>query len=186
MINEELLDQASNALAERAQRVRDLQHGGVVRRDFPLNAFTDDGFERSEIRNWAQAVTDDRNDCPVIYRISASDIATRDTILRCFDGLQRPLGFGMTRSNRDNRDGGSLVLYVGSSHKIGQRMREHLQSASPKTYALHLCRWCRGNGGHIRVELQSLDVPALDNRVQDIEDALWDSSCPLFGKRGGR
>ncbi len=186
MITIEILNRARQSLAERAERLRVVARGQVVSRDFPLIDFNEDGFGRGEISKWANTVADDENNCPVIYRISAVEAVSRDLCLRSFDALDQPANFAMARSNIAHRAPENNILYVGSSHNIGSRIKQHLEWAPIRTYALHMCRWCRGNAGSIRVELQSLGIPAFDKTVQDIEDTLWDASRPLFGKRGGR
>ncbi len=74
--------------------------------------------------------------------------------------------------NKDN------CLYVGSSHNINKRLKEHLGiSGYPKTYAMHLKKWW--NYGPI-----SIVYNVTDKYLQLCEDILWEYYKPLLGRQG--
>jgi len=78
------------------------------------------------------------------------------------------------------------VLYVGSSSSLGRRFREHLGYGARGTYALHMCQWARHL--FIRVSLVAARYPVgMDPEILGLmEDQLWDTLRPMFGRRGRR
>ena len=78
------------------------------------------------------------------------------------------------------------VLYVGSSSSLGRRFREHLGYGARGTYALHLSHWARHL--FIRITLVVARYPVgMDPEVLGLmEDQLWDTLRPMFGRRGRR
>jgi len=80
----------------------------------------------------------------------------------------------------------SKVLYVGSSSSLGRRFREHLGYGARGTYALHLSHWARSL--FINISLVAARYPAeVDPEVLGLmEDQLWDTLEPMFGRRGRR
>lgn len=80
----------------------------------------------------------------------------------------------------------SEYLYVGRSHKLRSRIRQHLGEKYPGTYALHLERWCK-NLNYDIVVIYFLFKENQDNAfIQAIEDALWDKLKPCFGRKGDK
>src|SRR5579859_4371918 len=77
------------------------------------------------------------------------------------------------------------TLYVGRSQKFRQRLRQHLGAGSRGIYSLHLQRWA------IRI-IRTLEIHYLrfdgedDLLIQAIEDGIWLSLKPAFGRKGAR
>ena len=78
----------------------------------------------------------------------------------------------------------SACFYVGSSQSIAKRLIEHLGYGSAGTYALQLLHWARPLG----LELEFVCAKYPDGTdysiVQSLEDALWESKTPMFGRQG--
>ena len=78
----------------------------------------------------------------------------------------------------------SSCFYVGSSRSIAKRLCDHLGYGAPSTYALQLRHWARPLS--LRLEFccakyaETTKYPA----VQALEDALWESKAPMFGRKG--
>lgn len=80
----------------------------------------------------------------------------------------------------------SECLYVGSSQSIVKRLREHLGYGAPSTYALQLRHWARPLSLHLEFCCASYAETTHYSVVQTLEDALWESKGPMFGRRGRR
>ena len=75
-------------------------------------------------------------------------------------------------------------FYVGSSQSIARRFKEHLGYGAPKTFALNLCHWA----GSLPVTLSFLCAKYADDTPAEVmhvlEDTLWESLKPMFGRQG--
>jgi len=79
----------------------------------------------------------------------------------------------------------SACLYVGRSQKLRSRLKQHLDAGSEGVYAMHMLRWCLGIEATIRIQCYRFDQqPNLI--VQALEDGLWESFRPMFGRKGER
>lgn len=77
------------------------------------------------------------------------------------------------------------TLYVGRSKKLRTRLGQHLGAESRGIYSMHLQRWATGN--HAKVGISYMRFERMEDLfVQAIEDGLWASLCPLFGRKGER
>jgi hypothetical protein len=99
---------------------------------------------------------------------------------------------GVKSHERDRRAYARLndvnkVLYVGSSSSLGRRFREHLGYGARGTYALHLSHWAR-NLIPMRLFFTAARYPpGVDSQLLGLmEDQLWDTLRPMFGRRGRR
>ncbi|MBT9096347.1 hypothetical protein KFZ76_01310 [Methylovulum psychrotolerans] len=80
---------------------------------------------------------------------------------------------------------GTQYLYVGRSHKLKNRIRQHLDDGYKGTYAMHMKRWC--DSLNETVEILYFELEDKDNLlVQAVEDALWDKLRPCFGRKGDK
>lgn len=86
------------------------------------------------------------------------------------------------------RDNGlvSPILYVGSTLKMGTRLREHLGFCSNATYALKLSKWYPAADIPLTLccATYSASTPVLARPA--LEEALSDRLQPMLGKKGGR
>jgi hypothetical protein len=78
----------------------------------------------------------------------------------------------------------SSCLYVGSSQSLAKRLGDHLGYGASGTYALQLQYWARPLS--LRVELVCAKYADATpySVVQTLEDALWESKAPMFGRQG--
>ena len=129
--------------------------------------------------------TGSRNDVDYIYTIEEQN-KSGDLVARLSAQLAERQG---THPNeRDypriiERNKPTSTLYVGRSKKLRQRLSQHLGKYAVGTFALHLQRWAIGIEGNIEVCFLSFSETK-NLHVQAIEDALWDSLMPAFGKKG--
>ena len=80
----------------------------------------------------------------------------------------------------------SECLYVGSSQSIAKRLSEHLGYGAPSTYALQLSHWARRLSLRLDFCCARYAETTPYSVVQTLEDALWESKAPMFGRRGRR
>ncbi|MCO4880266.1 hypothetical protein [Paraburkholderia caribensis] len=90
---------------------------------------------------------------------------------------------GYSRINLANAP--STTLYVGRSQNLTTRLRQHLGATSIKPYALHMQLWATNND--LEVMIDYMHFEDRDNLlVQAIEDGLWESLKPVFGRKGSK
>lgn len=77
-------------------------------------------------------------------------------------------------------------FYVGGSQSIARRISEHLGYGAKKTYALQLIHWARP----LSLELEFVCAKYPENTptevMQALEDTLWETKAPMFGRKGRR
>ena len=78
----------------------------------------------------------------------------------------------------------SDCLYVGSSQSIAKRLGEHLGYGAPSTYALQLRHWAAPLSLRLEFCCATYAVTTPYSVVQALEDALWESKAPMFGRQG--
>lgn len=80
----------------------------------------------------------------------------------------------------------SALLYVGSSSDLVSRIKQHLGFGSKGTYAMQLCHWLPDIEGSLRIQAWRFSKEIDGTVVQAIEDGLWASTRPMFGRQGAR
>lgn len=77
-----------------------------------------------------------------------------------------------------------LCFYVGSSQALTKRFKEHLGFGASKTYALQLVHWARP----LQLQLEFVCAKYADATpsevLQALEDTLWQTRKPMFGRLG--
>ena len=75
-------------------------------------------------------------------------------------------------------------FYVGSSRSVATRLKEHLGFGAKATYALQLIHWARP----LSLELTFVCAKYAESTpyevVQALEDTLWETKKPMFGRQG--
>lgn len=80
---------------------------------------------------------------------------------------------------------GAKTLYVGRSKTLRARLKQHLGAEGRGVYSLHLQRWATVNDAEIVISIMRFSN-AEDLLVQAVEDGLWASLRPAFGRKGER
>lgn len=180
MIDTDLLIEARQHLEKRGAALSSALIGPVVERMFAFSEIRA-GDRNGELSKWTKEAMGDYAGSPIIYRISVRDLEMARHLCVAFDA------FKLTRSHklpRKNAFAESQTLYVGSSVKTRGRIREHLFGAARGTYSLNLAHWLPDIEGELKVEICGFGEPVNATLVQDIEDALWRSSRPMYGRSG--
>lgn len=74
-------------------------------------------------------------------------------------------------------------LYIGRSQKLRSRLKQHLGAANEGIFAMHMLRWSAGL--EFRIEVSYYEFKSQDNLIiQALEDGLWQSFSPMFGRKG--
>jgi len=77
------------------------------------------------------------------------------------------------------------ALYVGRSKTLRGRLRQHLGADNRGVYSLHLQRWATCLTFELTIYFMRFD--GADNLlVQAVEDGIWASLSPAFGRKGER
>ena len=186
MISTEVLQNARDDLRERADAIdaaiNDGQFADVIQKDFSFGEIKK-GLAPEAISNWIAPLLGQETDATAIYRITVDNQAGADLLSQAYMDYKQPNGPALARNN--NVDS-STVLYVGSSRKIIQRLQQHLHTCAEGTYALKMKLWCPDAENTVAVEVHLIRRTVDQSLIQDIEDALWKASRPMFGKLGAR
>ena len=180
MINEALLARARQDLQARAEAVEGIEFFDVPPRDFDF-ADIRAGFGRGHLADWLRQGLGNHLASPTIYRLTAGDQLQADALR---DAFEQFVPAAPAKLPRNNAIADSLTIYVGSSLDIRKRLREHLGHAANGTFALRMRSWCPPVDGRVRVEVSAALGDVTSSQVQDVEDALWRSSRPMFGRLG--
>ena len=107
-----------------------------------------------------------------------------------FEGLHS--AFNEAKASRKNDraycrlNPASPMLYVGSSSALDSRIKQHLGFGNKGTYAMQLCHWLPELEGTLRIQAWRFSQEIDGAVVQAIEDGLWASNRPMFGRQGAQ
>lgn len=180
MITQAIMDQARSDLARRAAALNNVRFERAIRLSFPF-AEIRAGFGRAAISRRVRPLLGEGRSPVAIYRLTVNNQDGADSLRAAFEGYERRDGHVLARNNNIAN---STVIYVGSSRKIGQRLQQHLHTCSVGTYALKMHLWCPDANNRVDVEVTAVRGEVEASLVQDIEDAVWRSSRPMFGRLG--
>ncbi|MHA6231417.1 GIY-YIG nuclease family protein [Pseudomonas fluorescens group sp. PF-69] len=117
-----------------------------------------------------------------IYQFSVEDDAPEDLYLAFAEAKDaRKNDRAYCRLNPVSR-----LLYVGSSASLDARIKQHLGFGHRGTYAMQLCHWLPDREGELFIRAWRFSNQTNGAVVQAIEDGLWASSKPMFGRQGAR
>jgi len=140
------------------------------------------GIQTHNLKNLLSKTMGNNVNHPTIYRISVCDSAVASALYDKFLSIRF--------QNKDikfpkiNKNSVSTTIYVGSSISIVSRIKQHFYDAAKGTYALKMSRWNLTGSNQVKLELTS-DISSKKHfGFQDLEDALWQQSQPMFGKKG--
>ncbi|MEM8554097.1 MAG: hypothetical protein AAGF71_04635 [Pseudomonadota bacterium] len=182
LIDTGVLNFARERLEKRLAALNDASFEDVFRRSFTFHQIRE-GISREEIRSWLKTLFDPSVYNATIYRITVNNQTGARLLKSSFEAFERPKGLVLTRNN--NVDD-SQTVYVGSSRKISSRLYQHLNNTAKGTYALKLNLWCPDVENSLAVEVTPIRAGNGISLLQDLEDALWERSRPMFGKLGGK
>ncbi|MGB0661342.1 MAG: hypothetical protein ACPGNV_14360 [Mangrovicoccus sp.] len=182
MINDAVLDIARQNLWSRVAAIENAQLADVFQREFTFEQVRA-GINAAQIRDWITPLLGEDIDCAAIYRLSVNDQDGANRLKLAFEEFVPPEGVKLARNNRV---AGSKTVYVGSSRTIWNRLPQHLNNCSAGTYALKMNLWCPNTENRVTVEVSVVRGKLNTALVQDLEDALWTNSRPMFGKFGAR
>jgi hypothetical protein len=77
----------------------------------------------------------------------------------------------------------SDYLYIGRSQKLRSRLKQHLGGGNEGIFAMHMLRWA--TDVQCKIEISYYQFKKIDNLIiQALEDGLWQSFNPMFGRKG--
>lgn len=181
-----MLDQSLKNIAidNLERRIKDIEECRFL--SFEPIHFTFDeitaGIKTKNLKDLLNKIMGQKVNHPTIYRISVSDSAVAGELYDEFLNIRQ--------QNKDikfskiNKNSFSKTIYVGSSISIVSRIKQHLYDAAKGTHALKMSRWNLTGSNKVKLELTS-DIRSKKHfGFQDLEDALWQKSQPMFGKKG--
>ncbi|MNS05454.1 GIY-YIG catalytic domain protein [compost metagenome] len=167
-------------LASLAERIYGIEPEATTSLEFTISML----LERPESL-LTNAETAFKRAYPYIYCISASND----------DNLQETRIAFMEAKAQEKRDRAyarlnghtSRCFYVGSSCNLAKRMKEHFGFGASSTYSLQLAHWADGFP-ELKLTMHAAMYPSdTDSEIiQALEDTLWESHLPMFGKKGGK
>jgi hypothetical protein len=135
------------------------------------------------LRNVPAGFAKDQADVDYIYVMQGDpegpDVSAMASLLEAVRGGAKDY----CRLNRGSA--GTKTLYVGRSKKLRSRLSQHLGKDDGGTYAMHLGRWGVESPGKIRISYMKFSS-ADHLLVQAIEDGMWASLKPAFGRQGDK
>lgn len=182
MINDDVLGCARNNLRNRIAALDNAQLANVIQRDFSFEQIRA-GVDAAQIRDWITPLLGEDIHCAAIYRLTVNNQDGANRLRLAFEEYVPPNGVKLARNNGV---AGSRTVYVGSSRKVKQRLPQHLNDCAAGTYALKMQRWCPNVENSLSVEVTVVRGDLDAALVQDLEDALWTRSRPMFGRFGAR
>lgn len=185
MLSSEIIRVARMALLNRARSLRRIEYSQPVENSYIAGQICG-GDASKDVVTCLQEVFGDQNGRPALYSISADCVDTSRKIATEFDALKKKKDLGYRLPKRNGASHAGPTLYVGSSENILRRLGEHLGKAHPGTYALNMQHWCPEFEGKVIVSVQLLSSDTSRECRQDMEDALWNSLQPIFGRLGAR
>lgn len=78
------------------------------------------------------------------------------------------------------------TFYVGSSQSMAKRFKEHLGYGASRTYALQLIHWARQLGVQLEFVCAKYPDGTSPKVIQALEDCLWQTRQPMFGRMGSK
>lgn len=152
------------------------------------------GQVAERLTNWLQRELVDLRTTRSIYTLTTGTVETATALREAFraaralqDQRQKhERDFSAPADNLRAPDGGTF-LYVGGSltRTIHTRLCQHLNRVENGTHALNMSWWVPPNwDGEVTVRICSILGPRDDALANDIEDALWQSKQPIFGRLG--
>ena len=175
---------AADALRDLAARVKASQPPEYKAYELNLSELTANEPPTivTDIQNWEGSTGTNR----YIYRFFVENSSIASELYTCLidSKLRADNDRKYSRVNTTSSD--SLCLYVGSSKSVTQRMKQHLGYAHPAVYSLHMRSWSNLPDASVRLEILKYPGDVGQDVLQAIEDSLWQSSMPLFGKQGAR
>ena len=179
-----IVDHASNSLIDLADRVRNslMPH----QRNFAVQT-TELKVEAvpafvSELGSWGLGSPESK----YIYRFSVDSMDFASSLHDSFQEAKVNAVGGRRYSRLNSSECNSMTLYVGSSNSLKSRITQHLGYSYPATYSLHMKYWPGLEDCIVRLEVLQYSAEIDTEVLQALEDALWDMSQPLFGRRGAR
>jgi hypothetical protein len=128
-------------------------------------------------------------DCLSIYTFHLTDESSLE-ILRSAINIARKQNIESRAYARVNQIGvieQNRCLYVGTSRKTPQRLKEHLGLGNIKTYSLQLSHWATKLGSGFRIDVFSFENTAKNRKLLPLlEDQLACDRGPILGRRGMR
>jgi hypothetical protein len=185
MLSDEIIRSARRAMLNRARSIRQAEFADAIECEFTA-AQIRSGAAGEGVRPWLEETLGDQVTRPALYSISVGKAETAEAIVNAFGELPSESARGYRLPRRNPAVQGHTILYVGGSEDIRRRLKEHIGVASATTYAMNLQRWCPQFDDFVTVKVQSFSPAASRECRQDIEDALWVSLQPIFGKRGSK
>jgi hypothetical protein len=178
----DLVKRTRLALSELSNQVGTIPSPELMQLRFNTGAFVPDNEPKpltSEVDQWV------KKECRFIYVLMAN--SAPEHLARIHDLYSD----AKTRERGDRayarlNSQPSTYIYVGSSASIGRRFREHLGYGARRTYALHLAFWAHDLPMDLELSAARYPPTASEALVGVLEDQLWDSLKPMFGRQGRR
>jgi len=128
------------------------------------------------------AGADSTVDYVYVFRLPREE---RARSLQLRDQLKAARNDGTAYSRLNDENLPSRTLYVGRSKDLKSRLRQHLGAQSRSVYSIHFECWAKENDLDVSIDFLRF-VNADDRLIQAVEDSLWASLKPAFGRTGSR
>lgn len=190
MITKELLSTAAANFEKRAKNLKNFDEKKIEKKSikYTFRQIKEGIVDIEQLKSYRKN--------PAIYVLRTTEDKSKE-LNSIYNNLDRTGEFKYSHNNKNKGKAENLsktVLYVGKSNDhINTRLLQHLTEMSKSTFSLHLSTWNLDKlldvclfidiyfFHHDDDEKHSQDV---EEKIQDIEDALWSELKPMFGKLG--
>lgn len=184
----EIIGRSKQFLLDLAEKLNDIEIKEF--QDFVLNA---GDFRNLDTFNSTVSVL--KNTLPIIYTIELIHEENKNDFLKKFELFYQNNKLKRKNLDRVNHSrynaNSSNILYVGSSmNDFKSRLKDHLGiKKGIRTYGLHLSKWDDNLPYSIRIKTYEIssntNMEIERTTVEIIEQQIWDTLKPVFGKRSG-
>lgn len=193
MIGPGIIREKGAEFLARSRALRLARFGDPVVRTYPAQAIRS-GQVRADLGNWLRVELAAFRTTRSIYTLTTNTAEAAGRLRGAFQAARARQGarpkherdFSAPEDNEDVQDGG-MCLYVGGSltRTVHVRLGQHLDRVQNGTYALNMRWWVPEDwNGAVTVSVCAILGDRDDTLANDIEDALWQSRQPIFGRLG--
>ena len=183
MLDERALNRIADDLQTQANAVRKANLIAYHQLRVPLAAIHQ-GYPEQALHSLSQWAGPGASATPYLYQLSVADSELVPVLHAAFAEAK-----AARQGNRAyaRQQAPSAILYVGSSQKLLERIKQHFGYGYARTYAVQLCHWLPAAlEGYLELQAWRFAAGTPNAVIQAVEDGLWHQQQPMFGRQGAR
>ncbi|MDU0697894.1 GIY-YIG nuclease family protein [Pseudomonas aeruginosa] len=183
MFDERVLNRIADDLQAQANAVRKANVIAHHQIRVPLAAIHQ-GYPEQALQPLSQWAGQGKSATPYLYQLAVADPGLVPALHAAFAEAKT---HGQGNRAYARQQAPSATLYVGSSQKLLERIKQHFGYGYARTYAMQLCHWLPAAlDGYLELQAWRFAADTPTSLIQAIEDGLWRQQQPMFGRQGAR